>query len=255
MKYYGDLLMLQCFSKQDVIGLVGNELAAKSLLYNYKQKGLIEPIKHNLYVVMGLDTKQPVASRYTIGSHITENAYISYHSAFEYYGCANQVFFEVYVSGNKKFSQFTYNDITYVYMAPKITIGVDTQEHIRVTSLERTVADSIDQLERVSGLEELLQCIQLVPYIDEYKLLDYLYKYGKQVLFQKVGYILEHFKHQLRLSNEFFMLCKKEIQDSIRYLYKEVQQSDNIYNKDWQLYVPKDLVSITSQGGMLDEQV
>jgi hypothetical protein len=41
----------------------------------------------------------------------------------------NQVFYELYVaiSGNKKFSEFTYNGITYRYIPSRLDIGVETK--------------------------------------------------------------------------------------------------------------------------------
>jgi len=38
---------------------------------------------------------------------------------------------------------------------------------IRVTTLERTIVDSIEDFEKVGGLEELLNCIEMVNYLDE----------------------------------------------------------------------------------------
>ena len=256
MKYYEYLYKLQCFSKQDVIRFTGKESTARSLIYDYKQKGYIESVKHNMYVVISLESKQPVASRYKIASSITDGSYISHHTAFEYYGCANQVFHEVYVSGEKKFAKFEYDDVTYSYIAPRLMTGIEIKEDsIRVTSIERTIIDSINDFENISGIEELLRCIELVPYANEDKLLDYLEQYSKQVLFQKTGYILEHYKKQLRLSDEFFVACRNGVKDSIRYLYNDLKQFSNIYNKKWQLYVPDDLMQLTVEGGILDAPV
>lgn len=49
---------------------------------------------------------------------------------------------------------------------------------VRVTSLERTVIDSIADFTRIGGLEELLRCIALIPSLDEAKLLEALGTYG-----------------------------------------------------------------------------
>lgn len=54
---------------------------------------------------------------------------------------------------------------------------------VRVTNIERTVLDGIHDLEKVTGLEELLRCLELVSAVDEGRLLSYLTVYGKQVLY------------------------------------------------------------------------
>jgi predicted transcriptional regulator of viral defense system len=197
-----------------------------------------------------METEQAVANRYFIGSHITDVAYLSHHAAFEYYGCANQVYYEVYVSGEKRFTQFEYDGVTYRYVAPRITEGiVNKPDGVRVTDMERTVLDSINDFEKIAGLEELLYCLELVPYLDENKLLAHLEQYGKQVLYQKAGYILYHMKKNLRLSDQFFEFCEEKIAKSVRYLYHGIEHEPNVFDKRWQLFVPHNLMKLVSQGG------
>jgi len=82
MKYYEKMLELGCLNKSKVMELTGSEAAAKSLLYDYQKKGYIEKIKRDLYAVISLETKQPVLSRYQIGSRLFPDAVITHHSAF-----------------------------------------------------------------------------------------------------------------------------------------------------------------------------
>ncbi len=46
----------------------------------------------------------------------------------------------------------------------------------------------------IGGLEELLRCLSLVPLVNEDRLLAYLPLYNRQFLYQKTGYVLQHFK-------------------------------------------------------------
>jgi len=256
LKYYEELSKLQCFSKSDVVRLTGNKLAAKNLIANYKRKGYIESVKRNLYVTISFETNQPGANRYKIASSITKGAYVSHHTAFEYYGCANQVYYKVYTSGKKRFAEFEYDDITYAYIAPRIDVGVSIKEDdIRITSMERTIVDSINDFEKIAGIEELLRCLNLVPYANEDKLLYFLRQYNKQFLYQKTGYILEHYKEQLRLSDNFFLKCKENKKNSVRYLYNGLEHSSHVYKKDWKLVVPVDLMKMITKGGMYDATV
>jgi len=251
MKYYKELLELQCFTRTDVERITGNADTANSLLRNYQRKGYIESVKRNLYVAISIETGQTMPNRYRIASHITEGAYISHHSAFEYYGCANQVFYEVYVSGGKRFAPFEYDDVAYRYVAPRIDIGiVERPDGVRLTDIERTVLDSINDFEKISGLEELLRCLELIPRIDEEKMLEYLERYNKQILYQKVGYILSHFKSELRLSERFLEVCEHKVSKSVRYLYNGIKFEKNTFDNHWQLYVPNNLLQILSQGGV-----
>ena len=160
MKYYKELMELQCFTRADAERITGNAKTADSLLTNYQKKGYIEAVKRNLYVVVSMETGQAAPNRYRIASHITDGAYISHHSAFEYYGYANQVFYEVYVSGDKRFTPFEYDDVVYRHIAPRMSVGVQEKpDGVRVTDIERTVLDSINDFEKIAGLEELLRCL------------------------------------------------------------------------------------------------
>jgi len=250
MKYYKELLAMQCFSRADVERLTGSVKAADSLLTSYQKKDYISAVKRNMYVAVSMETGQAVANRYFIGSHITDGAYLSHHSAFEYYGCANQVFYEVYVSGGKRFASFDCDDVTYRYVAPRIDNGVvERPDGVRVTDMERTVLDNLNDFEKIAGLEEFLHCLELVPYLDEKKLLKYLEQYGKQVLYQKAGYILSHWKNELRLSDRFFEACASNVTKSVRYLYHGIEHEANVFDSRWKIFVPKNLMKLVSPGG------
>lgn len=161
---------------------------------------------------------------------------ISHHSAFEYYGLHNQVFNIVYVSSVRSFKEFEYDDITYIPVKAKSDKGVDKMPNkINVTNIERTVVDCIDDIGKAGGLEELLHCIEMVPFVDQNIILELLNEYDRQSMYQKTGYILSKFKNQLSLSPEFFDKCKEEMGKSKRYLHEELKNSKNVYVEEWQL--------------------
>jgi len=251
MKYLDKLIELGCFSRKDVVALTGNEHAAHSLLYDYTKAGYIDRVRRDLYTTISLETKQPVANRFVIATKIAGDAYISHHSAFEYYGYANQDFHEVYVSTASRFADFTYDGITYARISPEIHSGVITANTgIMVTDLERTVIDSIHSFERIGGLEELLRCLMLVPALRTDKLIIYLDDYGLANLYQKTGYILTEFSEQLGLSKVFFDYCRSRIPKSKKYLYAPIESRAKhlILHEDWMIYAPRDLKSIISKG-------
>lgn len=90
MKHYENLLAKGCFSRGQLIEIVGTPSAANQVIYEYQKKGLIEKVKRDFYVVISIETKQPVLSRYQIGSHLFSDACITHHSAFEVFGYGSQ---------------------------------------------------------------------------------------------------------------------------------------------------------------------
>ena len=251
MKYIGKLIELGCFSRKDVVELIGTEKAAHSILNDYVKNGYIDRIRRDLYTAVSLETKQSVANRFLIATHIAEDAYISHHSAFEYYGYANQVFHEVFVSTTNRFTGFSYNGITYTRVSPKIDSGVlTTNTGIRVTDIERAVIDSIYSFEKFGGLEELLRCLLLIPALRADKLITYLDEYGQASLFQKSGFLLTEFAEQLGLSKPFFDYCRNIIPNSKIYKKKKKDALSKYFvlHEDWMIFAPENIKSIISKG-------
>ena len=249
LKYYEQLARLGVFTKSDVEKLVGKSETADSLLQNYKRRGLIDQVKRNLYVTKSLETGQAIAGRYRIASKIKPRSYITHHSAFEYYGYANQVYYEVYVSAETKFAEFSYDDVRYRFISPRIHEGVVMNpDGVRTTDVERTTLDSINDFERIGGLEELLNCLDAVPSLHESTLVSYLGQYNKRFLYQKTGYILSHFQEKFRLSKGFFELCEHEKGKSVRYFYNAIRFESPTYDSRWKLFVPEELLEIVSKG-------
>lgn len=246
MKYYEQMLELGCFNKSKIIELTGNDAAAKSILYDYQKKGYIENVKRDLYVTISLETRQPVLSRYQIGSQLYPDAVISHHSAFEAFGYANQVFYEVYVETESRFRDLEYNGIWYHHMEKNVCKDVVTNGKLRVTGIEQTVVDSIKDFSKIAGLEEIIRCIMLVPSMKEDKVLKAISAYNNMFLYQKCGYILEQLQRELGLSDNFFEYLLTYNTNGRRYLVKENGQ--NVWNSKWKLYVPENFMNLIDKG-------
>lgn len=248
LEYYEKLLQLKCFSFDDATKIFGDERKTKNILYTLKKKGLLHSVRRNYYATISLETKEAVATPFEIASSITENSYISHHSAFEFYGLANQVFSDIYVSTERGFREFEFDGRWYHCMKIQRDFGISLQKMIRVTDLERTVLDNVKDFDKVGGLEELLRCLEMITVLDEGKLITYLGKYHNQFLAQKAGYLLS-FYPQLKLSDEFFNYCKKNIGNSSRYLYHDLKEEKSIFSKEWNLCVPEDIMQLMNEGG------
>jgi len=241
---------LRIFRKRDVVSLTKDENAAKELLRRYKKMGLISQIRRDLYSANDLANKTTIATKFEIASQITPSAYLSHHAALEYYGLANQVFYELYVSSEERFNNFEYDGIRYTYCKPIISLGIinpPMDSMVKVTGLERTVVDCIDSINRSGGLEELIMCFSLITYLKEEQLLICLEAYQKQVLFQKAGFILSYFQNEMKLSDDFFKTCQQKIGKSICYLTDT--GDSKFFHKAWKLYAPENILSYLEQGG------
>jgi predicted transcriptional regulator of viral defense system len=252
MRVYETLLKLGCFHLSEATVLFGNVKTAKSAIYSLKKRGLAQSVKRNLYVLISMETGAPVVSHYEIASHITESAYVSHHSAFEYYGMANQVFNEIYVSSKERFNDFEFDGRVYKYVASKLDTGINVTGLFKVTDLERTVIDNIKDFSKIGGLEETLRCLSMVTVINENNLLNYIKAYNNMFLYQKAGYILSHFSKSANISEMFFKECMEHINKSVRYLHPDITNKNCVLNKDWQLCVPPNLMHLIGEGRDID---
>lgn len=247
MKLYKELAAMRCFTRQDIVKLTGSEANAAWQIRNYLKKGYIERIRRDLYAVISLEMEQAIPNRFQIASKTSDDACVSHHSAFEFYGYGNQVFYDVYFTTAKRMRPFSYDGINYCPVIGDTQVGIlENSMNVRVTTIERTVIDGIANFEKIGGLEELLRCIMLVPVVDENKLSEVLEAYDFGQLYQKTGYILEMFMAELSLSEKFFLECERKSSASKTYLYE--RQDDFVYHARWKLYAPENLKSIIDKG-------
>ena len=249
MNLYYELLQKPVFTMNDVEKYYDNINSARSAIQRLKKEGLVVKIRNNLYTCINGQSGTTVADKYQIACRITDSSYISHHSAMEYHGFAHQMYFEVYVSSDSEFKTFDFDGNTYRYIKPKIDIGIEKKEYsggVTVTDIERTILDSIKDMDWISGVEEVINCIDSIGRIDEDKLVRYLELYDNQFLYQKTGYLLSNNQKQLDLSDSFFSLCKEKSKNSIRYISSDYK--DGKFDSDWNLVVSDVIVQFQKDG-------
>lgn len=255
MNLYFELLKKPVFCMEDVNVYYDNIESARSAVKRMKKEKMVAKIRNNMYTCISGETGAPVANRFQIASHITPTSYVSHHTAMEYYGITDQVFYDVYVSSETSFRDFTFDGYTYRYVASKSLEGVEKPAFsggIAVTNIERTIVDCVKDMDKIAGVEEVVQNIESVQLMQEKRLLKYLEFFQNQFLYQKIGYLLSEQQEKIGLSEEFFESCKKQIGKSKRYLTRE--QEGGRYNDEWKLVVPEDLYDMKN-GEMSDADI
>lgn len=239
MNLYFELLQEPAFTVEYVNQYYGNIESARSALKRLMKQKMVVKIRNDLYTCISGETGSPVASRYQIACRITKTAYISHHTAIEYYGMSDQVYYDVYVSSETRFREFEFDGYTYKYASTKSQNGVENVQYsggVRVTDLEKTLIDSIKDMDKIAGTEEIVSFIQSLRKLDEKKLCQYLIEYKNQFLFQKTGYLLETYYAKGELTDKFIQICQEHIGQSKRYFSKDIYE--RAYNARWKLIVP-----------------
>jgi|LSQX01.3.fsa_nt_gb predicted transcriptional regulator of viral defense system len=201
----------------------------------------IVKIKRDLYSIVNPIIGAPFADKFMIGSAITKSSYIAYHSAFEFHGLAKQPGKTMYVAGEERFSPFDFDGIKYTYTRSPFSEGVvsiDKGSDLKVTDLERTLIDCLNNLKLSGGAEEMMNGLETVSSINEDLLLKYLEKYKTNLLYRKAGFVFSHYRDRLELSENFFSRCKESVDNNVYYFQKNEPAPAKL-DKDWNLIVPE----------------
>lgn len=255
MNLYFELLKKPIFCMEDVNVFYHNIESARSAIKRLMKEKMVAKIRNNMYTCISGETGAPIANRFQIASHITPTSYVSHHSAMEYYGITDQVFYEVYVSSETSFRDFAFDGYTYRFVQSKSSEGVERPPFsggIAVTNPERTIIDCIKDMDKIAGMEEVVQNVVSMGRMQEKRLLKYLELYQNQFLYQKMGYLLSERQEQMGLTETFFDSCKEKIGKSKRYLSKDMR--DGRYDDEWKLVVPESLYEMKN-GEVLDADI
>ena len=255
MNLYYELLQYPIFSMKEVNSLYSSERTARIALGKLLKENMVLKIRNGLYTCLSGENGGPVANRFQIASAITPSSYVSHHTAFEYYGTVDQVFYEVYVGSETRFHDFEFDGYTYHYVKEQMKEGIVFPEFgggVRITDKERTITDSIKDMNLIAGLEEVLSCVVSVNSIDETKMLKYLALYDNAFLYQKTGFIFSEYQREFGISDDFIKICKDRSGDSKRYLTTGINEP--AYSGEWKLVYPKNIKRMKN-GGLEDAAI
>ncbi len=236
-------------TKEKVIERFKDGKQYSNWIFNKLKSRAYIKIRNDMYALIDPSTNDIYATKFEIASNISNSSFLCYHSALEYYGIANQVCNDITVGSLTKFNNFIFGDHEFVYKRAKSTKFVldVASEGIRVTSLEKTIVDCIDEINFSGGIEEVLNALEQIKYLNEDKLIEILEESDKIYLYQKVGYLLETCNDQLNLSEHFFAQCKSHLTHKINYLMKGEFETVRL-DKSWNLLVPENIKSRINGG-------
>ena len=236
-------------TKKEVIDKFENEKQYSNWIAIKLKSKTYKKVRSNLYALIDPSTNDIYSTKFEIASKISDSSFVCYHSALEYYGIANQVFSNVLVGSLTKFNSFVFNDNEFICKHVKDIKFVNNivNEGIRVSSLEKTIIDCIDNIDLAGGIEEVLNALEQIKYVNENKLLEILKDINKMFLYQKIGFLFELYNNQLDLSNEFFDECKSHISKKVNY-FMQYEFKDTELNEKWNLIVPKNIKSRINGG-------
>lgn len=163
MSIYNQLVKYPVFTIDQVEKQTGNTKTAYYHLERLIKMGLVKKIRNNIYSAVDPESGLIIGTRYQIACAITDTAYISHHSAFEYYGITDHVLNDVYVSSESKYNSFVYNKVNYKYLASRMQEGIFTTIAQRPEEIDLEHAER-DRQEAEAIIREEAEELQIQNY-------------------------------------------------------------------------------------------
>jgi len=255
---YNALLPMKVVDFNDIIEKASNIVKlAPNRKYIYRkyvnkliENGKLQRIRKGLYLVLSpLDEPEKhEVDKLLVASKIRAEYYLGFHTALEYYGCANSIHNEAYicVKQNHRFNPFQYKRFSFKPVFVKdVTFQVEQKHYqnntVKVSSKERTFIECIDRVQYAGGWEECIKSLQGLGGLNLEKLLTLLHKYKNDNLYRRVGYVLELLKKRSPFYEHVDDQLLNEIQSHLkgtpRYL---INRKKGVLQRRWRLYIPED---------------
>jgi predicted transcriptional regulator of viral defense system len=237
------------FTIQDVKKILNVSFAhARNIASDMVKKNAIERVKYGLFVRIPesviLDKQQYTEDAILIAAKSTKKAFLSHYTALTLHGLAERYTTQIYITTTKHERNIKYHEIKikYIKTIPKKFFGYKkitySNEQIQISDLERTIIDVINKPKYAGGWNETINCLKNIDKIDYKTLLSYFERISNKTITRKTGYILDNL-YNLNPPQKINEEIKKI--SGLNNLYFDTQKN-GIYDKKWNLIVPKNII-------------
>lgn len=227
----------------------------ESLLSYYRKIGRIVRVKRGLYatIPIGYENEAFIVDPFLLASKMTPDAVLSHHTALEFFGHAYSVrniftYFasrpvETLVFQGHTFKGTRFSKSLLSKGKELFEIRVEEREgmDLRVTSLERTLVDTLDRPELSGSWEEIWRSLESVEFFDLDKVIEYIQLLKNSTTAAKVGFFLEQHREELMVEDHYLKELKDLCPRNPHYLSRTRRESGRIIT-DWNLVVPQEVL-------------
>ena len=224
------------------------EATVAAHLARWTRQGRITRVKQGVYVRVETPPRPP--DFVALASRMAPDAALAYHTALEVHGYAQSLFERFTFATATGAKRTSLQGRIFVPVRPRAPLlNADCGEkwielfdrsgiEIRVTDLERTVADVLDRPSLAGGIDEVWRSICQVPALDPTSLGEYVGLLGSKTLTAKVGFFLESRREELAIPETFLARLRSRIPRSPVFLDR--RRGGRLVAR-WALIVPHEL--------------
>jgi len=243
LKFYQKKL----FTLKEATKIIKNYQVCKNTLKRLISKNQIKRIRNRIYYIVPLDNPDFYPNHIEIASNITQDATIACTSALtarSLWQAEDTLFLLGSYAKTIRIKETTYkileNPYNFGFEEIEYNTGYSTID-LKITDIERTIIDCLRTKSiPFVDLQKILKERNLEISIK--KMIKYLEKYKKPILYNKVGLILDMSKDNLKISENDLTDIRKKLSKKTFYLKEKglrlIKPKYKYYNK-WNIMIPE----------------
>ena len=248
------------FRRAEYAAAVGRRRQDKvvtAMLTQHLQAGNIRRIARGVFasVPKHADAMNWPVDRFLAASRLRRGGVIAYHSALELHGCAYTERYDVQIIARGEPGMFEAAGVTCRFVKPPrgfappdgVTAIDRLGQEVRVTTIERTIADLFDRHALAGAAEELFNSLDLVARVDAEALVRYARALGKATAAGALGFWLERWQKRLGVPDATLEELRMLMPSQARYALG-AKPGEGRTAKGWNVFLPIDVVERRFEG-------
>jgi predicted transcriptional regulator of viral defense system len=227
-----------------------------SVLKQHVVRGNLINVRRGLYARVPEDA-DPATFRvdpYLLGSRLSDDAVIAYHSALQLLGKAHSQSQQITYLTIRRAKPFTFQDTDFVPVLvptalrklPDLGGGVREERRqglvVRVTGYERTFVDVLDAPQHGGSWEEIWRSLESIEFVDLDFVVDYALRLASALTVARVGFFLEQHKEELLVEDRHLEALRARAPAQPRYFERRHRKGGKLLPR-WNLIVPEQILT------------
>ncbi len=215
---------------------------AKKIASKLHSKGWLERIEAGKYLIIPLDAGEKsiyTEHEFVIASNLVSKYYIGFLSALNFHGMTEQTPFSVFVVTTKRKDNKTIHGIPYNFITldERKFFGFEAyavgSHNINISTLEKTIVDSLDHLEYSGGITEVVKGLRESKNdLNINKLIEYAIKMNSGAVVKRLHFLLDFMNYEIPNENQL----KEHYTDSYS-LLDNTRPDRGKYDSKWKLKI------------------
>lgn len=239
------------------VGRRSDDKVVTEMLAQHLRAGNIRRIARSVFasVPKHADAAKWTVDRFLAASRLRVGGVIAYHSALELHGCAYMDGQVVQVVSSGAPGEFETPDFLCKFITPprgfetsnSVTVIDRLGLEVRLTSIERTIADSFDRYDLAGGAEELFNSLDLVARINLSALVRHAGSLVNATAAGAMGFWLEREQRRLGVPDAALQSLRELAPNTARYALG-TKSGEGRMAKGWNVILPIHVVDRRFEG-------